>query len=173
MTFKTIAKVVIGAVVAMVALELGMETYFSYRYSNVSKIVVSRLPDLDRVFEAGDSNRKIKNPEFLVVCFSADYVYALESAQKWFAPGEAEFAPALSAAGGLADHFNDENTSSIVLLSHTSAVILELEKRKDFAVGNVGCASAADGIEIKKSRSDANGIEFWLPNSTLRSTRGK
>jgi hypothetical protein len=115
----------------------------------------------------------VRDPEFLKVCFAADYVYALKDAQAWFAPDETEFMPALEAAGGLADSFNDEGSSSIVLLSHTSAVILELEQRTGFSVATTGCASADNDIEIRKSRSDADGIEFWLPNATLRSTHGR
>jgi len=155
------------------ALLFALAVYSSYRYSNVSTITVSKLSDLDEVFEVGTSSLKVRNPEFLKVCFAGDYVHALESAQKWFAPDEAEFKPALAAAGGLADTFNDEGSSSIVLLSHTSAVILELERRTGFSVAIVGCTSAANDIEIRKSRSDADGIEFWLPNATLRSTRGQ
>jgi hypothetical protein len=115
----------------------------------------------------------VRDPEFLKVCFAPDYVDALESARKWFAPDETEFMPALEAAGGLADSFNDEGSSSIVLLSHTSAVIMKLDQRTGFSVAIIGCASTANDIEIRKSRSDADGIEFWLPNATLRSTHGR
>jgi hypothetical protein len=147
--------------------------YVSYRYSNVSALAVSKLSDLDEVFEVGTSSLRVKDPEFLKVCFAAEYVYALESAQKWFAPNETEFKPALEAAGGLADTFNFEGSSSIVLLSHTSALIMELERRTGFFVATTGCANAANKIEIRKSGSDADGIEFYLPNATLRSTDGR
>jgi hypothetical protein len=152
------------------ALVFALDVYTTYRYSNVSTITVSKLSDLDEVFEVGSSSLRVRNPEFLKVCFAAEYVYALDDAQKWFALNETEFKPALEAARGLADTFNFEGSSSIVLLSHTSAVILELERRTGFAVAATGCASAANDIEIRKSRSDADGIEFYLPNATLRST---
>jgi hypothetical protein len=113
----------------------------------------------------------VKNPEFLVVCFAADYVHALETAQKWFAPTETEFKLALERAGTFVDSFNDEGSSSIVLLSHTTAVILKFRPLSGFSVAHTGCASADTGIEMRKSRSDP-GFEFWLPNATLRSTHG-
>jgi len=167
LSFRTVVKGIIGLAVAVAALDLGLYAYVSYRYSNVRTIKVSKLADLDEVFEVGTSSLRVRNPEFLKVCFAADYVDALENAQKWFASDETEFKPALAAAGGLADTFNDEGSSSIVLLSHTSAVILKLDRRTGFAVAIVGCASAANDIEIRKSRSEADGVEFWLPNATL------
>lgn len=173
MTIRTVAKAITLLAVYGTALLIALEVYSSYRYSNVKKITVSKLSDLDEVFEVGASSLTVRNPEFLKVCLAADYVYALKDAAEWFGPNEIEFTSALEAAGGLADTFNDEGSSSIVLLSHASAVILGLEQRTGFSVRSTGCASAANDIEIRKSRSDANGIEFFLPNATVRSTHGK
>jgi hypothetical protein len=173
LTSRTAGKAIVLFAVYGMALLFALAVYSSYRYSNVKTIKVSKLTDLDEVFEIDTSSLRVRNPEFLKICFAADYVDALESAQKQLAPDEMEFQPALKAAGGLADVFNDEGNSSIVLLSHTSAIIVELDRRTGFAVAIVGCADATNDIEIKKSRSDANGTEFWLPNATLRSTRGR
>ena len=126
MTVRTIGKAIALLAAYGTAFAFAELIYVTYRYSNVRTIAVSSLSDLDDVFEVGTSSLKVKSPEFLKVCFAADYVYALKDAQKWFAPDDTEFAPALEAAGGLADTFNFEGSSSIVLLSHTSAVILEL-----------------------------------------------
>lgn len=140
----------------------------SYRYSNVRTITVSKLSDLDEVFEVNASALRVKNPEVLKVCFAADYEYTLQSAKQWLSPHSDEFMPALVAAGGLADTFNDEGKSSIVLLSHATATILELDRRTGHSVGIIGCASAhLANIEIRKS--DA-GTESYLPNATLRWT---
>ena len=146
--------------------------YSSYRYSNVTNITVSKLSDLDEVFEVRPSSLRVKNPEFLKVCFATDYVYALQDAQSWFSPNETEFKSALEGAGTFADSFNNEGSSSIVLLSHRSAVILELEPLTGFSVANTGCVNANSDIDIRKSRSDS-GIEFWLRNPTLRSIDGR
>jgi hypothetical protein len=168
---RTVIKAVALLAACGTAFLFALAIYNQYRYSNVKTIAVTKLSDVDEVFEVGSSGLRVRDPEFLIVCFAADYVHALEHARKWLAPNEAAFARALEAAGGLADTFNDEGGSSIVLLSHTSAVILELRRRTGFSVAMVGCASADNTVEIRKSRSDP-GIEFWLPNATLRSTRG-
>jgi hypothetical protein len=154
------------------ALACALLAYQSYRDGNVSTIRVSNLSDLDEAFEVGTSNLKVRNPEFLKVCFAGDYAYALKDAQAWFAGNEAEFKPALRAAGGPADAFNGEEKSSIVLLSHASALILQLDRRTGLSVVNFGCASTDAGdIEIRRYQTNSS-KEFYLPNPTLKSPPG-
>jgi hypothetical protein len=123
LTIRTIGKTIALLAVYGTAFAFAELIYVSYRYSNVSAIAVSKL---DGVFEVGASSLRVRDPGFLKVCFAGEYAYALENAQNRVAPNEIEFKPALEAAGGLADSFNFEGSSSIVLLSHTSAVILFL-----------------------------------------------
>ena len=149
-----------------------LHVYMSHRYSNVSKIIVSKLTDFDETFEVNASSLRVRNPEFLKVCFAGDYVYALKDARQWFAADEIEFAPVLAAAGGPADIYNGAGNSSIVLLSHSSAVILQLDWQTEFLVGNFGCANADAGdIEIKRYQTNSS-TEFYLRNATLRSPPG-
>ena len=168
---RAVGKAIALLIVYGAALQLGLAVYSTYRYTNVTKITVSKLSDLDEVFDVGPSSIRVKNREVLM-CFAADYVHALETAQKWFAPNETEFKLALEGAGTFVDSFNDEGSSSIVFLSHTTAVILKFKPLSEFSVAHTGCASADTGIEMRKSRSDP-GFEFWLPNATLRSTHGR
>ena len=72
------------------ALVCAVLAYFSWRDSNVSRIEVSTQSDLEKEFEIGDSTLRVKNPEFLKVCFVGDYVYALKDARYWFAADETE-----------------------------------------------------------------------------------
>ena len=169
---RAVGKAIALLIVYGAALQLGLAVYSTYRYTNVTKITVSKLSDLDEVFDVGPSSIRVKNREVLIVCFAADYIHALETAQKWFAPNETEFKLALEGAGTFVDSFNDEGSSSIVFLSHTTAVILKFKPLSGFSVAHTGCASADTGIEMRKSRSDP-GFEFWLPNATLRSTHGR
>jgi hypothetical protein len=174
MTFKTIVKTVITLSVAVVVLVVGLDAYVAHRYGKVKEIAVSKLSDVDEAFEVGASSLKVRNPEFRIVCLVGDYVDSLAEAKTWLAPNDAEFMPALEAAGGLADTFNDEGEASIVLLSHMSALILKLDYRTGFSVANLGCASVdASNLEIRKSKNYPSGKEFYLPNATVRSTRGR
>jgi hypothetical protein len=172
LNLRVLGKAIALLVVYGTAFQLASAVYSVYRYSNVTRITVSKLSDFDEVFEVGPSSLRVKSPEFLKVCFAGDYVHALQDAQSWFASNETEFKSALEGAGTFADSFNNEGSSSIVLLSHTSAVIFELEPLAGFSVANTGCAGADHDIDLKKSRSDP-GIEFWLRNPTLRSTDGR
>jgi hypothetical protein len=115
----------------------------------------------------------VRDAKYLKICFASDYESALGSAKDWLAPNEIEFMSPLEAADGLADTFNDEGSASIILLSHDSAVVLKLKRKTGFFVEIIGCASADNSIEIRESRSDPEGIEFWLPNATLMSTDGR
>jgi hypothetical protein len=172
LTNQTVVKAMVLLAVYGTALAIGMLVYESCRYNNVSKITVSKLADLDEVFEVGPSSLRVRNPEFLKVCFTGDYVHALKDAKQWFAADEAEFAPALEAAGGSADTYNGEGQASIVLLSHTSALILQLDRRTELFAANLGCASTDAGdIAIKRYRTNSS-TEFYLPNATLKSPRG-
>lgn len=158
---------VLGAALASASL-----AYNAWRDSNVSTIAVSRLSDLEEVFEVDASGLRLKNPEFLTVCFTGDYVHALEDAQAWFRADNTRFRRALRAAGGRADPFNGNQYASIVLLSHSSALILQLEWRGGLLLGNLGCASTAVGdIQIKRYQTNPT-IKFYLPNATPKSPRG-
>ena len=153
------------------AIAFGILAYNSYRYNNVTRITVSKFADLDKAFEVGPSSLRVRNPEFLKVCFTGDYVHALKDAKQWFAADVSEFMPALSAAGGPADVYNGKGQASIVLLSHTSSTILQLDWRTDFFAENLGCASTVSGdIEIKRYKTNSS-TQLYLPNATLRSPR--
>jgi hypothetical protein len=154
------------------AVMFGLLAYVSYRDCNVSKITVSRLSDLERVFEVGASSLRVRNPEFRKVCFTGDHVYALKEAQQWFRADQAEFKRALRAADGSADAFNGDEHSSIVLLSHSSALILQLDWQQGLLLANFGCASIDAGdIEIRRYQTNSS-TEFYLPNATPKSPRG-
>jgi hypothetical protein len=150
------------------ALAFAWLAYLDYRDSNIRRITVSKLSDLEQEFEVGDAVLRVKNPEFLKVCFAGDYAYALKDARQWFGAADADFIPALRAAGGRADSFNGEEQSSIVLLSHRSAVIVRLDRRTGFSVVSFGCANADEGeIMIRKYLTNSS-KEFVLPNATLK-----
>lgn len=154
------------------ALAIALLAYVSWRDSNVRTIAISRLSDLEEVFEVGASSLRLRNPEFLKVCFTGDYVHALKDAQEWFRADETEFKRALRAAGGRADPFNDDEHSSIVLLSRSSALILQLDWRQGLLLGNFGCASTEVGdIPIRRYQTNSS-INFYLPNATPKSPRG-
>ena len=153
------------------ALVCAVLAYFSWRDSNVSRIEVSTQSDLEKEFEIGDSTLRVKNPEFLKVCFVGDYVYALKDARYWFAADETEFAPVRRAAGGRGDAFNGEGKSAIVLLSHSSAVILQFDW-KTFYLANLGCADVHDGDIASWKSKFTSGAVFHLPNATLKESRG-
>src|SRR5882757_2300136 len=174
---RLIAGKIVGRTVALLAvygtvLVLGFLLYASYRDSNVSRISVSKLSDLDEEFEVGVWGVRVKNPKFLKVCFTGDYVHALKDAKQWFAAEDTEFKVALRAAGGPADVFNDDEHSSIVLLSHDSALILQLSWRAGLSVTNLGCASV-DGANIDlKSYETNSSVNLLLRGATPKSPRG-
>jgi hypothetical protein len=156
--------VILGAVLGFVLL-----AYASWRDSNVSTIAVARLSDLEEVFEVGASSLRVKKPGFLKICFTGDFVHALKDAQDWFRADETEFKPALRAAGGRADPFNGDQYSSIVLLSHSSSLILQLSWRHGLLLENSGCASTDVGdIPIRRYQTNSS-IKFYLPNATPKS----
>ncbi|MES2192932.1 MAG: hypothetical protein V4517_00830 [Pseudomonadota bacterium] len=162
------------AVLVIIEAALGfvLLAYVSWRDSNVSTIAVSRLSDMEEVFEVGASSLRIRNPEFLKICFTGDFVHALKDAQDWFRADETEFKRPLRAAGGRADPFNDDVHSAIVLLSHSSALILQLDWRHGLLLGNFGCANTNVGdIPIRRYQTNPS-IEFYLPNATPKSPRG-
>jgi hypothetical protein len=151
------------------ALVFALLAYVSYRDSNVSRIAVSKLSDLEEVFEIGASSLRVRSPEFREVCFTGDYVYALKDARQWFRTDQTEFKRALGAAGGPADAFNDAEHSSIVLLSHSFALILQLDGQEGLLLANFGCASIDAGdIEIRRYQTNFS-TEFYLPNATPKS----
>jgi hypothetical protein len=153
------------------ALVCALFAHVFYRDSNVSRINVSELSDLEDVFEVGASSLRVRNPEFRKVCFTGDYVYALKDAEQWFRTDRAEFKRAFRAAGGRADVFNDGEHSSIVLLSHSSALILQLDWQDGLLLANFGCASIdAGNIEIRRYQTNFS-TEFHLPNATSKSPR--
>jgi hypothetical protein len=155
-----------GAVLVLVLL-----AHVFYRDGNVDRIKVSKLSDLEDVFEVSASRLRVRNPEFRMVCFTGDYVYALKDAEQWFRKDGAEFERALRAAGGRADAFNDDEHSSIVLLSHSSALILQLDWQEGLILANFGCASIDAGdIEITRYQTNPS-TEFYLWNATSKSPR--
>lgn len=122
------------------------------------------------MFDVGDTALRVRNPEFLKVCFAGDYAFALKDARQWFGAAGVDFMPALRAAGGRNDSFNAEGQSSIALLSHRSAIIVRLDRRTGFSVVNFGCANADEGeIKIQKYLTNSS-KEFVLPNATLKAT---
>jgi len=152
---------------------LGLHAYQLVRYSNVSTIVVSKLSDLDPVFDVSSSSLRVRNPEFLKVCLSGDYSFTLKDARQWFVGEDAAgFARALEAAGGPADVYNGEEASSIVLLSRRSAVILKFDPQIEFYALNYGCASVKDGDILLKRYASNSITRFYLPNATLRESQG-
>jgi hypothetical protein len=158
--------VILGA-----ALAFALLAYVSWRDSNVSTVGISRLSDLEEVFEVDASGLRLRSPEFLTVCFTGDYVHALKDSQDWFRADNTKFRRAFRAAGGRADPFNGNQHSSIVLLSHSSALILQLEWRQGLLLANLGCASTAFGdIQIKRYQTNPT-IKLYLPNATLKSPR--
>jgi hypothetical protein len=133
---------------------------------------VSKLSDLDEEFEVGLWGVRVKNPKFLKVCFTGDYVHALKDAQQRFAVKDTEFKVALRAAGGPADVFNDGEHSSIVLLSHDSALILQLSWQSGLSLANFGCASVNDANIDLKSYETNSSVSLFLPGATPKSPRG-
>jgi hypothetical protein len=171
LTIKTTVKAIVLLAVYGTALALALLVYRSYLYGNVSTIAVSDLSDLDQAFVIGSATLRVRNREFTKVCFAGDSAYALKDARQWFDPKDTQFTASLRAAGGPADAFNDDNHSSIVLLSHTSALILQLDFREGLSVVNFGCANVDAGdIEIKSYKTNST-LEFFLPNATLKSSR--
>jgi hypothetical protein len=171
LTIRTSGKLIALLAVYGMAFLCALLVYLSYRDSHVSRITVSTLSDLEKEFVVGNSGLRVRDPEFFKVCFAGNYVYALKDAQHWFAANDTEFMPALRTAGGRADVFNEQGNTSIVLLSHSSAVILQLEWRT-FYVANYGCANVDAGdIELRKSKV-TSGAELYLPNATLKAPRG-
>ena len=171
MTIRTAVKAIVLLAVYGTALALALLVYRSYLYGNVSTIAISDLSDLDEVFEVGRASLRVRNREFTKVCFAGDFAYALKDARQWFDPKDSQFTVALRAAGGPADAYNDDNHSSIVLLSHTSALILQLDLREGLSIVNFGCANVNAGdIEIRGYKTNSS-LEFYLPNATLKSPR--
>lgn len=171
MTIKTAVKAIVLLAVYGTALALALLAYRSYLYGNVSTIAISDLSDLDEAFVIGSASLRVRNREFTKVCFAGDFAYALKDARQWFDPKDNQFTVALRAAGGPADVYNDDNHSSIVLLSHTSALILQLDFREGLSVVNFGCANVDAGdIEIKSYKTNSS-LEFFLPNARLKSPR--
>ena len=171
MTIKTAVKAAVLLAVYGTALALALLAYRSYLYGNVSTIAVSDLSDLDEAFVVGSASLRVRNREFTKVCFAGDFSYALKDARQWFDPKDRQFTVALRAAGGPADAYNDDNHSSIVLLSHTSALILQLDVREGLLVVNFGCADVDAGdIEIRSYKTNSS-LEFYLPNATFKSPR--
>jgi hypothetical protein len=171
LTIKTAVKAIVLLAVYGTALALALFAYRSYLYGNVRTVAVSDLSDLDEAFVVGSASLRVRNREFTKVCFAGDFAYALKDAGQWFDPKDSQFAVALRAAGGPADAYNDDNHSSIVLLSHTSALILQLDLREGLSVVNFGCADVdAGNIEIKSYKTNSS-LEFYLPNATLKALR--
>jgi len=171
LTIRTAIKAIVLLAVYGTVLALALLVYRSYLYGNVSTIAISDLSDLDEVFEVGRASLRVRNREFTKVCFAGDFAYALKDARQWFDPKDLQFTVALRAAGGPADAYNDDNHSSIVLLSHTSALILQLDLREGLSVVNFGCANVDAGdIEIRSYKTNSS-LEFVLPNATLKSPR--
>lgn len=169
MTIRTAVRAIVLLAVYGTALALALLAYRSYLYGNVSTVAVSDLSDLDEAFVVGSSSLRVRNREFTKVCFAGDFTYPLKDARQWFDPKDTQFAAALRAAGGPADAYNDDNHSSIVLLSHTSALILQLDFREGLSVVSLGCADVgARDIEIRSYKTNSS-LEFHLPNATLKS----
>jgi len=169
---------IIGRTIALLAVYgtvvvFGFLLHASYRDSNVSRISVSKLSDLDEEFEVGVWGVRVKNPKFLKVCFTGDYVHALKDAKQWFAAEDAEFKAALRAAGGPADVFNDDEHSSIVLLSHDSALILQLSWRAGLSLANFGCASVNGASITLKGYETNSSVSLFLSGATPKSPRGR
>jgi hypothetical protein len=165
---RTIALLVVYGTVVV----FGFLLHASYRDSNVSRIAVSKLSDLDEEFEVGVWGVRVKNPKFLKVCFTGDYVYALKDAKQWFAAEDTEFEVALRAAGGPADVFNDDDHSSIVLLAHDSALIMQLSWQAGLSLANFGCANV-NGADIELKGYETNpSVSLFLPRATPKSPRG-
>lgn len=171
LSIKTAVKAIVLLAVYGTALALALLVYRSYLYGNVSTIAVSDLSDLDEAFEVRNASLRVRNREFTKVCFVGDFAHALKDARQWFDPKDPQFTVPLRAAGGPADAYNDDNHSSIVLLSHASALILQLDWREGLSVANFGCANVDAGdIEIRSYKTNAS-LEFYLPSATLKSPR--
>ncbi|MFH1343578.1 MAG: hypothetical protein ABIL01_20595 [Pseudomonadota bacterium] len=171
MTIRTAVRAIVLLAVYGTALALALLAYRSYLYGNVSTVAVSDLSDLDEAFVVGSASLRVRNREFTKVCFAGDFTYPLKDALQWFDPKDTQFAAALRAAGGPADAYNDDNHSSIVLLSHTSALILQLDFREGLSVVSLGCADVGAGdIEIRSYKTNSS-LEFHLPNATLKSSQ--
>lgn len=169
---QVIVRIIVLLAVYGTVLVFGFLLYCSYRDSNVSRISVSKLSDLDKEFEISLWGVRVRNPKFLKVCFAGNYVHALKDAQQWFAAKDTEFKSALRAAGGPADVFNDDDHSSIVLLSHDSALILQLSWGAGLSVANFGCASVDDAdIELKRYETNSS-VRLFLPGATPKSPPG-
>jgi hypothetical protein len=167
LTIRIKAKVIALLAVYGTAFVCAVLVYFSWRDSNVTKIEVSTIADFATQFEVGESSLRVKDPEILRVCFVGDYVHALKDARYWFGADETEFKTALRAAGGRADAFNDGGKFSIVLLSHSSAVILQFDWRA-FYLANLGCAGAHEGdIALRKTKFTSS-AGLYLPDATLK-----
>lgn len=172
MTIRTSTKVIALLGVYAVAMLLCGVAYVSFRDRNVTSIKVVQFSQLDQDFELVGSSLRVKDPDFLKVCFSKQYAYALKDAQKWFAASDTEFASVLRAAGGRADVFNGRTGSSIVLLSRHSARIVQFDARSDVAALNVGCTNIdAGNIQVKRLEP-SEGVQLSLLNATLKERRG-
>src|SRR5579863_9346276 len=150
------------------AFQIWSNILLSYLEENVRITAVSKVDDLESFFEISGSSARVKDPKFKTICFAGDHVYALGDAKHWFAKNEIGWISVLRAARGAADIFNGKDRSSIVLLSHTSAVILQLASEAGTSAENFGCASAnASGIEIKKPLSRYR-VTLFLHNGKLK-----
>ena len=67
MTSRMLIKVATLLVVYGMALTFGLLAYLDYRDRNVTRITVSKLSDLDQVFDVGDTALRVRSPEFLKV----------------------------------------------------------------------------------------------------------
>lgn len=171
MTNRTAVKAIVLLAIYGAALALALLAYRSHLYGNVRTISVSDLSDLDEAFVVEGASLRVRNREFTKVCLAGDFTYPLKDARQWFDPKDTQFTAALRAAGGPTDSYNDDNHSSIVLLSHTSALILQLDWREGLSVVNFGCADVDAGdIEIRSYKTNSS-LEFYLPNATLKSPR--
>jgi hypothetical protein len=59
---RTVGKAIALLIVYGTALQLGLAVYSTYRYTNVTKIIVSKLSDLEEVFEVGCFERSGEKP---------------------------------------------------------------------------------------------------------------
>ena len=155
---------------SVVLLACGLVLVLFFRYRDINSASISNLSDFDKFLVAGPQGWTIRGSEFDTICFTGNYVFALAQAKSFLSPNEANTRSVLGFAGGFGDLFNGGSDTSIVLLSHQSAQILQLNRKRGFELKNVGCTSSNKAsIQIKNIDSIT---EFELPQASLGGIHG-
>jgi hypothetical protein len=151
-------------------LACGSLFFFSYLHRGVSFAAISRVSDFTEFLLATPSGWIVKNAEFDTICFTGNNVFALAQSKSFLPPNEVNSRSVLESAGGIADLFNGASHTSIVLLSHQKAQILQLDRRAGFSLKNVGCM-VTNQANVQINNSDST-TELELPNASLGVTHG-